>query len=98
VENARSKKKEKKGSNRKDDYEHKKGFGDSNKKGERREKVIMVGRIKYGKGSLRIIGIYVNGDMKKKLEELKEYMKEREEGVKTIIGGDFKARTGREEG
>jgi len=41
-------------------------------KREREEnKVIMVGRIKYGKGSLKI-GVYMNGDMKKKLEELKE--------------------------
>jgi len=62
------------------------------------KKIIMVGRIKYGKGSLRIIGVYVNEDMKKKLEELKEWMKERKERVKTIIGGDFMARTGREEG
>jgi len=58
----------------------------------------MGGRIKYGKDSLRIVGIYVNGDMEKKLEELKEWMKKREEGVKTIIGRDFKARTGREGG
>jgi len=37
----------------------------------------MVGRIKHGKDSLRIVGIYVNGDMKKKLEELKEWMERR---------------------
>jgi len=68
-------------------------------KREREEKkVIMVGRIKYGKGSLSIVWIYMSGDMKKKLEELKEWMKEREEGVKTIIEGDFKARTRREGG
>jgi len=40
----------------------------------------------------------VNGDMEKKLEELKEWMEEWEEGVKTIIGVDFNARTGREGG
>jgi len=58
----------------------------------------MVGRIKYGKGGLRIVGVYLNRDMKKKLEELKEWMKKWEEGVKTIIGGDFNARTRREKG
>jgi len=55
------------------------------KKEEREEKGdIMVERIKHDKGSLRIVEIYVNGDMEKKLEELKEWMEEREEGVKTI--------------
>jgi len=83
-------------SNRKNDNGHKKEFGDTKKGREKRRRIIMVGRIKYGKGSLRIIGIYVNGDVEKKLEELREWMKG--EGVKTIIGGDFKARTGREEG
>jgi len=37
-------------------------------------------RMKYGKASLRIVSIYVNGDMEKKLEELKEWMEEREKG------------------
>jgi len=45
-------KKEKGESNRKDDFEHKKKFGDT-EKGEREEKEgIMVGRIKYGKGTV----------------------------------------------
>jgi len=43
---------------------------------------------------LKIVGISVNGDMEKKLEELKEWMEEWEEGVKTIIVRDFNARTG----
>jgi len=34
--------------------------------------------------------------MEKKLEELKEWTEEREEGVKTIIEGHFNARTRRE--
>jgi len=50
----------------------KEGFGDT-KKGEKEEKEgLMVGRIKYGEGSLSIVGVYVNGAMEKKLEELKE--------------------------
>jgi len=64
VENARDKKKEKKEriigsmimSIRKD--------LETQIKREREEKkIIMMGRIKYGKGSLRIVGVYVNGDM-----------------------------------
>jgi len=47
---------------------------------------------------LRIVGVYLNRDMKKNLEELKKWMKEWEEGVKTIIRGDFNARTRREKG
>jgi len=98
VENASGKKKEKKGriirrmimSIRKDLKIQKKGETEE-------KKVIMVGRIKYGKGSLRIVKVYVNGNMEKKLEELKEWMKESEEGVKTMIGGDFKAKTGKED-
>jgi len=98
VENARGKKKEKKGriigrimSIRKD--------LEIQKKEEREEKkVIMVGRIKYGKSGLRIAGVYANGDMEKKLEELKKWLEEWEEGIKTIIGGISTQEQGEREG
>jgi len=35
---------------------------------------------------LRIVDVHVNGDMEKKLEELKEWMEEWEEGVKKKKG------------
>jgi len=46
-------------SSRKDDYEHKKGFGDTKKRESDKKENIMVGRIKYGKGSLRIWDICI---------------------------------------
>lgn len=43
----------------------------------------------------RIVGVYVNEDLEKKIEGLKKWMEEREEeGRRVIIGGDFNARTG----
>ncbi|KAL6260864.1 hypothetical protein P5V15_008394 [Pogonomyrmex californicus] len=50
-------------------------------------------KIRYGKGSYKIIGIYVNGDMERKLVELGEWVEGKEEGMRTIIGRDFNART-----
>lgn len=44
-----------------------------------------------------IVGVYVNGDLQRKLEDIGEWMEEREWGVRgLIIGGDFNARTGEE--
>lgn len=40
----------------------------------------------------RVVGLYITGDMKNKI--LKEWAKEKEEGINTLIGGDFNAKTG----
>ncbi|KAL6262080.1 hypothetical protein P5V15_007178 [Pogonomyrmex californicus] len=64
------------------------------KKNEREEEEgVIWGRMKYGKNSLRIVGIYVNRDLENKLKKLKEWMEGR-----TIIGRDFNARTVKEGG
>ncbi|XP_032690078.1 uncharacterized protein LOC116853231 [Odontomachus brunneus] len=55
--------------------------------------VVRVGGRKW-----RIVGVYVNGDMDRKMEGVKGWMEEREGDRRTIIGGDFNARTGEEGG
>lgn len=58
---------------------------------------IMIGNVKYGKESWRVIEVYINGDMDRKLEELREWMEKRD-GQKNDNRGDFNARTGEEGG
>lgn len=55
-------------------------------------------KIRIGEEIWRIIGLYVNDDIDRKLEGLKDRMEEGEKGVKTITGGNFNARTGEEGG
>lgn len=56
---------------------------------------MMVRKVRLGRDWWRMMGVYVNKDMKKKLEDLEEWMEVREEGVRVVIGGDFNAWTGR---
>ena len=44
------------------------------------------------------MGVYVNGDLQRKLEDIGEWMEEREGGVLVLTGGDINARTGEEGG
>lgn len=58
---------------------------------------IMMRRVRIGGEEWRIIAVYVNGDMERKLNKLKKWMEGgREEMV--MIGGDFDTRTGEQGG
>ena len=61
----------------------------------REKEGLMVRKVRIGGEWWRIIGVYVNKDLQRKLEELKEWTEEREVGVRNVIGGDFNAGTGR---
>ena len=69
------------------------------KEGDEGEKEgIMMKKVRMGGEWWRVVGVYVNKDLQRKLEELKEWMEGREEGVRVVIGGDFNVRTGGEGG
>jgi len=57
-----------------------------------------VKNIKIGNGWWKVVGVYINEERERMLEELKRFTERKEEGVKTILGGDFNARTGEEGG
>jgi len=42
--------------------------------------------VRIGKITWKIVCIYVNGDLRKKIGGIKEWIEKREEGKKTIIG------------
>lgn len=58
---------------------------------------MMMMRMEIGREVWRVIGIYVNGDWRQKIERMRKWM---EVGGKerVIVGGDFNARTGELEG
>lgn len=58
------------------------------------EEKIIVGYARQGKERWRIVGVYVNGNVEQKLRKVEHWMKNKVEGVKIIIGGDFNARKG----
>jgi len=58
---------------------------------------VITGKIKVGGEVWRIMGIYVRGDMERKLDRMREWT-EGQSGAERMIGGDFNARTGEESG
>ncbi|KYN12410.1 hypothetical protein ALC57_15415 [Trachymyrmex cornetzi] len=61
--------------------------------GRKEEEGLMTGMLKVERN------VYINMDMKRKLESLAEWMEGKEEGIKTMMGGgDFNVRTRREGG
>lgn len=59
---------------------------------------IVMGYVIQGREKWRIVGVDVSGDIERKLREVKRRMEDKGEGVKTILGNDFNARTGEEGG
>lgn len=57
----------------------------------------MEGRVRVARERWRIIGVYVQGNMKEVLKDMEEWMEEKEVRCRVMIG-DFNARTGREGG
>lgn len=60
------------------------------------EEGIMMGRVKQGREIWRIVGsvgVYVGESMEKVLEGLRKWREEKEERVKTLIGGILNAKT-----
>lgn len=58
------------------------------------EKRIVMRYVRRGREKWRIVGVYVSGDIEKKLREVEQWLEDKEKGVKIILGGDFNARTG----
>lgn len=73
------------------------GNGIEKAEGEREEEGIIMKKARIGGVVWRMVGVYVNGDMERKLHELKKWMEGgRQERVS--IEGDFNTRTGEQRG
>lgn len=59
---------------------------------------IIAGVVKVDREKWRVVGVYVNRDREEKLQCLRGWMEEREKVGRTLIGGDFNARTGEKGG
>ena len=59
---------------------------------------IITKKVRLGEEWWRIVGVYVNGDLKKKLEDIGEWMEQREWGVRGLIGGFSMLGQGKKEG
>ena len=59
---------------------------------------ILTKEVRMGREWWRIVGVYINKDLDRKLGELGEWTEETEGGIRKVIGGDFNARTGEEGG
>lgn len=47
---------------------------------------MIVGRVKVGEQSWRVVGVYVNGNMEETLRGIEGWVEERERGVYSLIG------------
>ncbi|XP_077272062.1 uncharacterized protein LOC143902767 [Temnothorax americanus] len=65
---------------------------------EREEEGIVERIVRTKEGEWKIISVYVNNDIDKKIRLIKEYTNEGGIGERIIIGGDFNARTGEKGG
>lgn len=50
--------------------------------------------VRIGEEKWRIIGVYANGNVKGIWERIRGWEDDRRKGIRTIVGGDFNARTG----
>ncbi|XP_067207866.1 golgin subfamily A member 6-like protein 22 [Linepithema humile] len=76
----------------------KKEIMEKGKKIETEREGLIIRRIRKGKQKWRVVGVYVNQNMEEMLQSMEQWVGEKEMEVNTIIGGDFNARTGVEEG